>query len=297
MKKRSTLALIFAVLSIVCCSTSAILVRYSTAPSLVLAAYRKTIVTIMMLPFALTKNRKEIASLGIKNLAICTLSGIFLAIHFFTYFEAVQNTTVSAAQILTSTEVLFITLFMFVSGREKYKGLPLAGIILTLIGGIVVAWTNRTESGVSVSYGNIMAVIAALMLASYSFIGSKVRRTCSNTSYTFVVYGVSAVILNIMVLFSDYSFSGYGAVNYLTALGMAIFASLLGHSVLNWAVKYISPTLISMVRVLQPVFGTIWAIILFSEFPAPNQIIGGVIIIVGILIYTKTQARRNEKTA
>ncbi len=140
--------------------------------------------------------------------------------------------------------------------------------------------------------GNLRAVLAAVMLSGYSLIGSRVRADCSNTVYTFLVYGTSAVVLNLLVAFSGYSFFRYGKINFLTAFLMAVFNSLLGHSLFNWSLKYLSPTLVAICKIFQPVFTVIWAYLLFHEVPAPNQWMGGIVVIAGIILYI----RNKEKT-
>ena len=282
--------LIFVWIAIICTSTSAIFVRYSTAPSLVLAAYRKTMVTIMLLvPLLLNpENRKELRGLSRSTLLWCLLSGFFLAIHFWTYFLSVHNTTIAASQVLVNTEVLFVALFMGARGKEHFNRLSLLGIAVALLGGVVVSYTKGGLAGAGMS-GNLQAVLAAGMMASYSLIGRKVRANCSTTVYTFLVYGASALVLNLMVLFSGTPYFGYGKINYAMALGMAIFNSLLGHSVFNWSLKYLSPTVVSISKIFQPVFTVTWALILFHEFPVWNQLFGGLIVIAGIILYIRNK--------
>lgn len=282
-------AILLVIFAVVCCSSAAVFVRYSTAPTLVLAAYRKSIVTLLLLPVALTKYREELFHLDRKNVALCALSGVFLAFHFFTYFESVQNTTISASQVLTGTEVLFMALFMFVSGKERYGKIATMGIVVAILGSVLVALTKGDAAKPHMMYGNISALICAVLLTSYSFIGAGVRKSCSNTVYTFIVYGTAAVVLNVMVAFSKYTFFGYDKINWLTALGMAVFASLLGHSILNWALKYLSPTLLAVIKVLQPVLATIWGLLFFREIPTWNQWLGGIIVIGGIILYIRAK--------
>ena len=141
--------------------------------------------------------------------------------------------------------------------------------------------------------GNLQAVLAAVMLSGYSLIGSRVRADCSNTVYTFLVYGTSAVVLNLLVAFSGYSFFGYGKINFLTAFLMAVFNSLLGHSLFNWSLKYLNPTMVSICKLFQPVFAVVWGLTLFREVPGWNQLVGGVIVMGGIFLYIHSKDRKS----
>lgn len=276
-------------------SSASILVRYSTAPSLVLAAYRKVFVTLIMLPFVLMKFRHEIRNIGRTNILWCCLSGFFLAIHFYTYYESIKNTTIAASQVLTGMEIVFVAAFMFLFRKESYNKTMSFGIIIAILGSIIVAWNSSAQTAEDAIYGNLCAITCAMFSAFYSLIGTKVRQSCSNTVYTFFVYGSAGVVLTLIVPMCGYSYFGYGVVNYVVAIALAIFCSLLSHSLFNWALRYKSPTLITIFKQVQPVLATFWGVILFSEMPLWNQIIGGVILISGICIYTKAKDPMKEE--
>ena len=68
---------------------------------------------------------------------------------------------------------------------------------------------------------------------------------------------------------------------------MAVFNSLLGHSIFNWSFKYLSPTLVAVIKLFQPVLSATWALLLLSELPTVNQVVGGAVVILGIYLYIK----------
>ena len=287
-QRRRALALVW--LAVFFVSTASLFVRWSNAPSLVLAAYRKSFVTLLLIPavFGSPERRRELRSLTKGTVLWCLLSGTFLAIHFWTYFLSVNNTTVTASQVLVGTEVLFVALVMALTGRERYGLWGKAGIAVALLGALLVAYTpGGFSAGGGMLFGNLCGILAAAMQAGYSLVGTRVRTGVSNTVYTFLVYGTSAIVLTVMVLFSPYSLTGYGWINYLMGFLMAVFNSLLGHSIFNWAFKYLSPTLVAVIKLFQPVLSATWALLLLSELPTVNQVVGGAVVILGIYLYIK----------
>ena len=280
---------VIVIIGILFCSQSSTFVRYSNAPSLVLAMYRKVMITLMLAPFVWLKCREELKQLTKKQWLMCAIGGIFLAVHFATYFESVQRTTVAASQVLTGMEVLYVALIMLAFFHEKLTPWCMAGIVIALVGSVLVAYTGKAATGQTSLAGNLIALFSGLMLALYSLVGSKVRAHCSNILYNFLVYGFSAIALTIFVGFSEYAYFGYDKVNYLTAFGMAICCSLLGHTIFNWSLKYLSPTYVAMLKISSPIFAALAALILFREIPAWNQIVGGLIVMGGIVIYTKNK--------
>ena len=190
--------------------------------------------------------------------------------------------------MLTGTEVVFIALVMFLTGRERVLSRGSVGVLIALAGSVLVAYTpGGFQAGGGMLFGNLCGVLSAMMLASYSLIGTRVRSGVSNTVYTLLVYGTAAAVLCGMIALSPYHFTGYGAINYLTAFLMAVFNSLMGHSIFNWSFKYLSPMLVSVIKLFQPVFSTTWAFLLLSELPSGNQLAGGVIVILGIFLYLR----------
>lgn len=280
-------------LGVVCVSTSSLFVRHSTAPSLVLAAYRKLFSALLLLPAVLgsAERRRELRGVTRRAALWCVLGGVFLAIHFWTYFLAVNHTTVAAAQTLIGTEVLFVAPVMYLTGRERFGARSRAGIFLALAGSALVAYApGGFRLGGGALFGNLCGFVSAMMLAGYSLVGVRVRRGMSNTVYTLLVYGVAAAVLCAMVAVSPYSLTGYGAVNCLLGLGMAVFNSLLGHSIFNWSFKYLSPTLVTVLKLFQPVLATLWAFLLLAERPAANQLLGGAVLIAGVFLYIRSRS-------
>lgn len=291
-KGNTSLVIALVWFAVFCTSTASIFTRYSTSPSLVLAAYRKTFVTLMMIPVVLgnPRYRRELRRISKRTGLLCALSGFFLAIHFWTYFLSVHNTTIAASQVLVGLEVLFVALFMGMTGQETFSRWSRTGILVALGGSVLVAYTQGELNSGGTLFGNLIGIFSGLMLACYSIIGTNVRSEgLSNNVYSLLVYGSSAVILDLMVLVSPYHFTGYGSINYLMALLMAVFNSLMGHSIFNWSFKYISPTLVAMIKIFMPVFASIWGLLLFKEIPAWNQLIGGAVVIIGIIMYIRNK--------
>lgn len=77
------------------------------------------------------------------------------------------------------------------------------------------------------------------------------------------------------------------AVNdYLAGAGLALFCTLLGHSVFSWGLKYESPAYVSTVKLLEPVFSTIMGVIFFNEISTWQVVLGGILVIFGIAWYS-----------
>lgn len=278
------------ILAVAGVSLSAIFVRYANAPSTVLVFYRVSIAAICLFPVVILKHRSELKALCIKSLLLCSISGIFLGLHFAAYFESIKHTSIASSVVLVDTEVFFVAIAMFVLYREKISKKGLIGIGITFIGSVIVAMGDSGE-GSNVLYGDLLAISGAAFMAVYTMIGKVCRKSMSTTVYTFFVYLVSGITVAIISVFNGDALFGYEPVNYLTALGLAIFCTLLGHSVFSWGLKYISASFISTAKLLEPVFASILGLIIFTQQPKTTAIIGGIIILAGIYTYTTVKEK------
>ena len=272
------------VLGVLGTSISAIMVRFSTAPSMILVLYRVVLTLVLMLPSVL-RHRKEWLSLTKKEGLLCIASGAFLGLHFVTYFESVRQTSIAASVVLADTEVFFVALGSILFLHQKLTKKAWIAIILTFLGSVMVAFANT--GGGSHLYGNLLALVSALFMTFYTVIGSVCRRTLSTTIYTFLVYLAAGATVLLIAVAGGTPLFGYEPVNFLTALAMAVFCNLLGHSVFSWGLKYLPPSFISTAKLLEPVFASVWALLLFSEAPGLPVLLGGVVVILGIALYSR----------
>lgn len=282
------------ILGVLGVSLSAIMVRLSTAPSLILVVYRVFFATVLLAPSVLLRHRQELLALPKKEGLLCLASGAFLGLHFVTYFESVRQTSIAASTVLVNTEVFFVALGSVLFLGQKLSKKAWIAMILTFLGSIVVALAD-TGGGSALS-GNLFALAGALFMTVYTVIGAVCRRTLSTTIYTFLVYLFTDLTVLVIALAGGTPLFGYDAVNWLTTFVMAVFCNLMGHSVFSWGLKYLPPSFISTVKLLEPVFASVWALLLFREKPGMPVLLGGIVVLLGIALYCRITEEAAERT-
>lgn len=287
--------MIMIVIGIIGISLSAIFVKYSQAPSAVTAAYRLLWTVLLMSPvvFFNKRNRTELLQTAPKTIGLCTVSGIFLALHFFTWFESLKYTSVASSTTIVCTEVIWVALgfCLFLKGRMKPKAV--LAIAVTLAGSVLIAWSD-SGSGGSHFYGDMLAILAAVAVAVYTLIGRIARATVSTTVYTYLVYTASAVTLVLLTVFQGQSLIGHGPSGIIVGLLLSIFSTILGHSIFSWCLKYFSPAFVSASKLCEPVAAAVFAVFLFQEIPSILQILGGAVILGGVIFYSKAETEENQ---
>lgn len=277
------------ILGVVGVSISAILVRYSQAPSVITAVYRLGWTVLLLLPAVLLRFREELLRVRLRDVLLCTLSGICLALHFLTWFESLKWTGVAVSTVLVSTEVIFTALGFAFFLKGRIPPLGVAAILLAFGGSVVLALAGGVQG--SQLYGNLLALSAAAFVALYTLIGRIQRGYLSTTIYTFLTYLACFLTLLLMAVCSGTPLVGYGGREWLIGLGLAVLCTLMGHSLFSWCLKYLSPAYVSAVKLCEPVFSGLLAVPLFGEIPTLVQMLGGVIILGAVLLYTWAEAR------
>lgn len=282
--------MIMIVVGVLGISLSSIFVKYSTAPSAVTAAYRLLWTVLLMTPvtFGSKEIRTELLSVSRATMLLSCLSGLFLAIHFTLWFESLRHTSVASSTTIVCTEVIWVSLgyALFLKGKLSIK--EILSICVTLCGSILIAFADSASGGGHL-YGDILSLMAAIAVAVYVLIGRVVRKTASTTVYTYIVYCSCAAALLLMCLLQGNALWGYGISGILVGLLLAVFSTILGHSIFSWCLKYFSPSFVSASKLCEPVAAAILAGFLFGEIPTAMQITGGILILGGVLYYSRLE--------
>ena len=213
---------------------------------------------------------------------------MFLGMHFTLYFQSLKFTSIAAAVVLVNMEVFFVALVMMFVWREKIPFKGLIGIIVAFLGTVIIA-VGDMGGGTNVVLGDIFAFVGSLCVAIYTMIGKKCRERLSTSVYTCFVYGFAALTVAVAAIATGTPFVGHDPMNLAYAFGMTIFCTFLGHSVYSWGLKYLTASYITTVKLLEPLFAAMLGFFFFGEIPGALVVIGGMVIIAGILWYSKTE--------
>ncbi len=293
------LALFIAILAV---STASIFIRFAQrdAPSLVIAAYRLTLASLILAPVALTRHRAELRALTRSELSLALLSGIFLAVHFASWISSLEYTTVASSVVLVSTSPLWVALLSPLLLREPVTRYVVLGMVLATLGGTIIGLSEACtwDGGLTCApfeqfmqgrafWGNFLALVGAWAVTGYLLIGRRLRAGMSLVAYIFLVYGMAALVLiGIMFAFGASPF-GYSPMTYLWLLLLALVPQLIGHSTYNWALRFLPAAFVAVTTLGEPIGSTILAYFLLDETPTLLTIIGGALILAGIYIASK----------
>ncbi|MFE8702453.1 DMT family transporter [Cytobacillus sp. FJAT-54145] len=279
-------------IGVISVSASAIFVKFASAPSGVIAFYRLLFSVLFMLPVFLLKYVHELKLITKRDWIFSIIAGVFLAFHFILWFESLNFTSVASSTVLVTLQPLFAFIGGYIFFKEKYSRNAILCAIVAVIGSIIISWGDFRVSG-SALFGDFLALAACALVTGYLMFGQSIRKRLSLITYTFVVYSISTITLLLYVLFINEPLVGYPTNDWILFILLALVPTLLGHTLFNWSLKWLSTSIISMAILFEPVGATVLAFFLLGEHVIPSQIIGGIIVIGGISLFL-LDGRKNK---
>jgi drug/metabolite transporter (DMT)-like permease len=267
-------------------STSAILVDVSDAPSLVKAAWRVVFMTALVAPFAV-RERDQFETIAGTDWVLVSVAGVLLAGHFAAWFASIEYTSIAASTTLVQTQPAFVAAGAWLLLDERVTARVAAGIAVAIAGSVLLSagdFLGGATVGPNPTLGNALAVLGAAAAAGYVLAGRSVRQRLSLAPYVFVVFGVCAASLVGVAAWRGLPLAGYPRHEWLLFFGMAVGPGLLGHAVVNWALKYVESSVVAVALLGEPVGSALLALAVLGEVPGVYTVVGGAVVLAGIAV-------------
>ena len=274
-------------------STSAIFVKIADAPSSVIAFYRLLFAAATLTPvlFFSAGSRRELRTIRAGQWGQILSAGLFLALHYVLWFESLRFTSVASSTVLVCLQPLFsLALERFV-GRRKVRPAALAGCVVALCGSAVIGFGDFQISGKSLM-GDILAFVAAGVIALYFFVGEAVRREISAVTYSTLSYFFSAMLLLAYILLRGDALGGYEGKTWLAFAGLALISTIGGQFVFNLLLKKVPASAVTMSILGEPIGTCLLAYLILHEAIRFQQFVGILVIMAGMAVFFLPPSRR-----
>ena len=263
-------------------SASGPLMASIAAPALAIAFWRNAMATAVLAPVAAGTRRRELGTLGRREARLLAVAAVALAAHFGTWTTSLQHTSVASATALVCLQAGFVVLIGRWRGQQVTRPV-LVGLATAFAGVLVVSGVDVTVSAQALG-GDLLALAGGFFGAVYTWVGADLRRTVSTTTYTTLCYGTCALVLLVACLVGRQSLSGYAGDDWLKLVAVAASAQLLGHSVFNHLLATMSPTVVSLVLLLEVPGAALLAAVFLGQAPPWGVYAGLALILVGLAV-------------
>lgn len=282
-----------AFLGIASISTAAVLIKLcDDAPPGVIAAGRLGVAAFILLVIMLAMRGSKIVRMPSGRWPAVILAGLLLGAHFFFWITSLKHTSVMSSVVIATTNPIFVGIASFLLFKEPIRRALVVGILLASLGGGVIAFADRGAATTgSHLYGDLMALLGAIMASCYYLVGRKVRGEIDLLSYILPVYAIAALVPAIASLPGSPDVTGYRTSTYIYILLLAAVPQLIGHGAINWCLRYVTATTVAIFILGEPIGASILAYVVQGEAIKPMQALGGGLILLGVAVATLTERR------
>ena len=265
-------------------STASILIRLTEAPPMAIATWRLLLSTLMLFPFFVNRGGfAKLRAMGSGDLLALAGVGVVLAMHFASWITSLSYTSVASSVIFVHVDPIFVALVSHFLLGEKLSRRVALGIGVAFVGASVIAFGDLGVGEESL-IGDALSIIGAVALGVYLMAGRRLRQRLDLTTYVTPVYAVSAAVLALGSVAVGVPLVGYDARVMLLFAVIAIVPMIFGHTLYNWALKWVTAPVVSISLLGEPVGASILAFLVLGETPGSLTMIGGAVTLAGILI-------------
>jgi drug/metabolite transporter (DMT)-like permease len=267
------------------------LVRLSHADAVVIAVWRLgfslVIVTVLL---TVTGEWRELKSLALPQFLLAVAGGVLLALHFWAWNASIHLTTIAASVTLVSLQPAIVAAISAFTLREAPGSRQIGGIVVAILGALIIAAPGfaggSSPTGGAPLVGNLLAISAALTAALYYTIGRKLRSVLGIWAYGAIVYASAFATLVLIARFRGAPIAPQPPRELAIFAALAIGPMLLGHTGMNWALKFLPAYVVNLTVLGEPVGATLLGAVIpaIRQIPSVGTLVGGAVVLAGVIV-------------
>ncbi|HYU51652.1 MAG TPA: DMT family transporter [Gemmatimonadaceae bacterium] len=280
------------------------LVRLSAADPVTIAVWRLGLSLIIVAVFLFSSGEwRDWKRLTIGELALAAFGGVCLALHFWAWNASIHLTTIAASVTLVNLQPIVVAAISAIALKEAPTRRQIFGIAVAILGALVIAAPDlggaSTHRANAPLLGNLLAVSGAVTAAIYYTIGRRLRKSLGIWAYVAIVYATAFVGLVLIALLRGITIAPQPPREIAIFAGLALGPMLIGHTGMNWALKFLPAYVVNLTVLGEPVGATLLGALIPSirQIPAPSTFIGGAIVLGGVVVAAGRPSRQSTLNA
>jgi drug/metabolite transporter (DMT)-like permease len=259
-----------------------------------IAAGRIAVAALIATPYGLrtlASERHELEPRVFKKaLWLAIFAGFALAAHFTFWIVSLGLTSIAASTAIVTSNPLWLSLYAWLILKQKPSPIGAVGLLVTFFGGALIGVGDASGRSAFSDplLGDGLALFGAFGGSAYYLLGQTSQRLgLSLRAYAGVAYGTAALVLAPLPALFGVPYFAHPLETYLWIVLLGLIPQLIGHTSVNWAVKYLAPALVASVVLLEPIGSAVGAMFLFREIPGAITILGGLVVLFGIVLVVR----------
>ncbi len=255
----------------------------ASVPALAIAFWRMAIATVVTAPVG-TAHRGALRQLSASDLGLSAVAALALAAHFALWVTSLKLTSVASATALVCLQAGWVVLFSWMGGVRPDRRTA-TGLVVCCAGVLVVTGVDFTVSPEDL-LGDLLALLGGVGSAVYMIVGGRVRQRTNTMVYTLLCYGMCSLVLLVVCAVGAVPLVGFATADWVKLVALAVASQLLGHSVFNHLLATISPTVVSLVILLEVPGAALLAGVFLGQTPPLGVYAGLAVLLCGLAVVT-----------
>jgi drug/metabolite transporter (DMT)-like permease len=274
------------------------LVRLSSANPIVIAVWRLGFSLVIVAAFLiLTREWRDWKRITWREAVLAAAGGVSLALHFWAWNASIHLTTIAASVTLVSLQPAVVAAISALALREAPSRRQVLGIAVAIAGALIIAAPDlRGGLGLGGNrplLGNLLATSAAVTAALYYTIGRRLRSSLGIWAYVSIVYSAAFITLVVIALSRGVALTPQPSRELGIFAALAIGPMLIGHTGMNWALKFLPAYVVNLTVLGEPVGATLLGAFIpaIRQIPTLATLVGGAVVLTGVVIAADTRSR------
>ena len=252
---------------------SAVLGQFVTAPAVIVAGGRVICSSLLLFLLSIA-GRASLKLKSRKDYGIAVFAGIILAVHWTTFFQAIQSSSVAIGTITFSTFPLFLTFLEPLLFREKLKVASVLSAAVLLLGVFITIPEFSLENQITI--GILWGMVSSLSYAVLSLANRYLSRSYAARTFCLYEQGTAEVVLLRAIFFVKTSWTTQ---NILGIAAIGFICTAFAHSLYVAAQRKVKAQTAGIISGMETVYGIVYALLFLGEVPGIRELIGGAVIL------------------
>ena len=275
---------------------TAILGEVISLSSIALVWHRMLIAFVLTFLFLIY--RKYNLRVTLRDFIKFSLAGIIIALHWITFFEAIEQSNISITLAMFSTGAFFASLFEPIFFKRKIRPVEIILGCIVICGVFIILRAN-----INSFTGVLLGVVSALLASLFSVFNGKLVQDNKPFLISFYEFLSGVVFILLYLIFSnnlsDLAITSFFSYDYFYVFILGSICTAYAFIASIHILKFLSPYTLVLTYNLEPVYGILLAIFIFPETEKMqfSFYIGTVIIISTIIINSALKIKNNKKVS
>lgn len=279
------------VIGILCISFSPIFVKLAGVSPIGSAFYRVFVAWVCLVPYCILKRKLEVKK---QQLLISIAAGMVFAMDIAVWNISLLKISATVSTLIANLAPVWVGLMSLLILRKRSGSLFWIGTAIAIAGMVVLVGYQHIMH-MELNTGILLAVLASFFYATYIMITKNVMGGID--VFTFMFYSMlsSSIFLLLINGFMHNDIVHLSAKVWLCFIGMGLICQLAGWLTINYSLRYLESTKVSIALLSQTVFAGLLAAFLLNERLGFNEIVGSVIVLGGIAVtFLKPGSRKGN---